>query len=249
MVFVTVQGNRSVELNEIGFAVSPPGGIVLPVNMFIWVKVAVVVFALSGVILSILGIQRLWGRRVWMGGLEGLIGLLLLAIAALMVAISINLYTYERLAHESTVAEVRFQGIGPQHFWAYLMFKNSAKILDLRGDEWQVDARVLKWHRAAVLIGLDTLYRLDRLSGRYRDLYQERTAPRTVYNLSEEPGLDLWMIVRRYARWIPWVDATYGSATYMPMVDGGSYTVSISSTGLLARPSNDIARNAVGKWP
>jgi hypothetical protein len=215
----------------------------------ILVKVAIIVFAVLGVILFLLGIQRVWRRRVLTGSLEGLVGLLLLAIAALMVAISINLYTYDRLTHESTIAEVRFQGIGPQHFSAYLMFKNNAKILDLRGDEWQIDARVLKWHGTAVLIGFDTLYRLDRLSGRYRDLYQERTEPRTVYSLSEEPGLDLWMIARKYTRWIPWVDTIYGSATYMPMVDGASYTVSISSTGLLARPSNDIARKAVGKWP
>jgi hypothetical protein len=214
----------------------------------ILVKVAIIVFAVLGVILFLFGIQRVWRRRVLTGSLEGLVGLLLLAIAALMVAISINLYTYDRLTHESTVAELRFQGIGPQHFWAYLMFKNNAKILDLRGDEWQVDARVLKWHGTAVLIGFDTLYRLDRLSGRYWDLSQERTGPRTVHSLSEEPGLDLWMIAKRYARWIPWVDAVYGSATYMPMVDGAHYTVSVSSSGLLARPGNDIAHKAVGEW-
>ena len=214
----------------------------------IWVKVAVVVFAVLGVILFLFGIQRVWRRRVLTGCLEGLVGLLLLAIAALMVAISINLHTYDRLTHESTVAEVRFQGIGPQHFWADVMIKNNTETLDLRGDEWQIDARVLKWHGTAVLIGFDTLYRLDRLSGRYWDLSQERTGPRTVYSLSEEPGLDLWMIAKRYARWMPWVDAVYGSATYMPMVDGAHYSVSVSSSGLLARPANDIARKAVTGW-
>ena len=182
------------------------------------------------------------------GSLEGLVGLLLLAIAALMAAISINLYTYDRLTHESTIAEVSFQEIGPQHFGAVVTLKNKGEVLDLRGDEWQIDARVLKWRGMAVLIGFDTLYRLDRLSGRYRDITQERTGLRTVHSLSEEQGLDLWMIGRRYAHWIPWVDALYGSATYMPMVDGASYTVSVSSTGLLARPSNDIARKAIGEW-
>jgi hypothetical protein len=217
-------------------------------DKIIWVKVAIIVFAVLGVILFILGIQRVWRRRVLTGSLEGLVGLLLLAIAALMAAISINLYTYDRLTHESTIAEVSFQEIGPQHFLASIMFKNNAKILDLRGDEWQIDARVLKWRGMAVLIGFDTLYRLDRLSGRYREITQERTGLRTVHSLSEEQGLDLWMIGRRYAHWIPWVDAVYGSATYMPMVDGASYTVSVSSTGLLARPRNDIARKAIGEW-
>jgi hypothetical protein len=220
----------------------------LPVNISTWVKVAIIVFALLGVILFILGIQRVWRRRVLTGSLEGVVGLLLLAIAALMAAISINLYTYDRLTHESTITEVRFQGVGPQHFLASMMFKNNTKILDLCGDEWQVDARVLKWRGMAILLGFNTLYRLDRLSGRYRDITQERTELHTVHSLSEEKGLDLWMIGRRYAHWIPWVDAVYGSATYMPMVDGASYTVSISSTGLLARPSNDIARKAIGEW-
>ena len=215
----------------------------------VFVKVAMIVFAVLGVILFLLGIQRVWRRRVMTGSLVGLVGLLLLAIAAFVVAISINLYTYDRLTHESPVAEVHFQGIEPQHFWADVMMKNNTKTLDLRGDEWQIDARVLKWHGTAVLIGFDTLYRLDRLSGRYWDLSKERTGPRTVYSLSEEPGLDLWMIAKRYARWIPWVDAVYGSATYMPMVDGVHYTVSVSSSGLLARPANNIARKAVGEWP
>ena len=217
-------------------------------DKIIWVKVAIIVFAVLGVILFILGIQRFWRRRVVAGSLEGLVGLLLLAIAALMAAISINLYTYDRLTHESTIAEVSFQEIGPQHFGAVVTLKNKGEILDLRGDEWQIDARVLKWRGMAVLIGFDTLYRLDRLSGRYRDITQERTGLRTVHSLSEEQGLDLWMIGRRYAHWIPWVDAVYGSATYMPMMDGASYTVSVSSTGLLARPSNDIARKAIGEW-
>ena len=135
-------------------------------DKIIWVKVAIIVFAGLGIILFILGIQRVWRRRVLTGSLEGLVGLLLLAIAALMAAISINLYTYDRLTHESTIAEVRFQEVGPQHFLASIMFKNKAKILDLRGDEWQIDARVLKWRGTAVLIGFDTLYRLDRFSGR-----------------------------------------------------------------------------------
>jgi hypothetical protein len=208
-------------------------------DKIIWVKVMITVFAFLGIILFILGIKRLWRRRIVAGSLEGLIGLLLLAVAALMAAISINLYTYDRLTHESKIAEISFHEIGPQHFEALLFLKNNSKILDLRGDEWQIDARVLKWRGMALLIGLDTLYRLDRLSGRYRNIVQEITRERTVYSL--------WLIARRYARWIPWVDALYGSATYMPMVDGASYTVSVSSTGLLARPSNDIAHKAVSK--
>src|SRR5439155_786944 len=87
----------------------------------------------------------------------------------------------------------------------------------LRGDEWQIDARVLKWRGLATLAGFDTVYRLDRLSGRYADTAQERSAPRTVYALSPEPGLDLWSVLRRYHRFVPFADALYGSAAYVPL--------------------------------
>ena len=224
------------------------GGIMLSIDISIWVKVAIGGFAFLGLILFIMGIQRIWGRRIVAGSLEGLVGLLLLAVAALMVVISINLYTYDRLTHESKVAEISFQEMGPQHFRTLVKLQNKIQILDLRGDDWQIDARVLKWRGMAVLLGIDTLHRLDRLSGRYRDIEQEKTAPRTVYSLSEGKGLDLWLIAKKYKRWIPWVDALYGSATYMPMVDGASYTVFASLTGLLARPNNDIALKAVSEW-
>jgi len=219
----------------------------LPMDKMIWVKVAIIVFAALGVILFVLGIQRIWRRRIVAGSLEGLVGLLLLAIAALMAAISINLYTYDRLTHESKIAEISFQQIGPQHYASILKLKNGAEILDLQGDDWQIDARVLKWRGMAALLGFDTLYQLDRLSGRYRDIDQERKAPRTVYSLSEGKGLDLWLMAKKYS-WIPWVDALYGSATYMPMVNGASYAIFVSLTGLLARPNNDIALKAVREW-
>jgi len=220
----------------------------LDIDISVWVKVAIAGFAFLGIILFIMGIQRIWRHRIIAGSLEGLIGLLFLAVAALMVVISINLYTYDRLTHESKVAEISFQEVGPQHFGAVVKLKNKTQILDLRGDDWQIDARVLKWRGMAVLLGFDALYRLDRLSGRYQDIDLERTAPRTVYSLSEGKGLDLWKMAKNYNRWIPWVDALYGSATYMPMVDGASYTVFISLTGLLARPNNDIASKAVSEW-
>jgi hypothetical protein len=224
------------------------GGIMLSIDISICVKVAIACFAFLGIILFIMGVRRIWRHRIAAGSLEGVVGLLLLAVAVLIVVISINLYTYDRLTHELKAAEVSFRGIGPQHFGTLLKFENNIQILDLRGDDWQIDARVLKWRGMAVLLGFDTLYRLDRVSGRYRDIDQEKTAPRTVYSLNEEKGLDLWLMAKKYKRWIPWVDALYGSATYMPMIDGASYNVFVSPAGLLARPNNDIAVKAVIEW-
>jgi hypothetical protein len=117
----------------------------------------------------------------------------------------------------------------------------------LAGDEWQLDARVLKWKGWANLLGLDAQYRLERVSGRYRDIEQERTGERTVYGLSENPGVDLWVLSTQYPKWLPFVDAVYGSATYLPMADGARYEVKMTQSGLMARPVNEAANAAAAK--
>ena len=212
-------------------------------------RIIIFIVTALGLVIFLAGLRSLLGRRVIAGCLQELSGLLLLALSGLIIAISINFFTYDRLIHEAPVAEVQFRAIAQQQFWTYITLPHTRAMgFDLRGDEWQLDARILKWHGIAFLFGFDTVYRLDRLSGRYRDIAQERTAERTVYSLGEDRGLDLWAIVQKYGRWLPWIDAIYGSATYMPMVDRGRYNVMISATGLLTRPTNDIAREAVRKW-
>jgi hypothetical protein len=107
---------------------------------------------------------------------------------------------------------------------------------------------VLKWQGWANLLGLDAQFRLERIAGRYRDIEQERKAERTVYALAQNPGLDLWEMSIRHRRWLPFVDAIYGSATYLPMAETARYEVRMTQTGLIARPLNAAAQAAAGSW-
>jgi hypothetical protein len=201
------------------------------------------VVAIFGGLLLILACQRLLRARFLAAGGSALMGLLLLVSAGLFFVVSLNLHTYARLTYERPVAVLVFEQRSPQHFRATLteMPGGEMQIFVLAGDEWQLDARVLKWKGWANLLGLDAQYRLERVSGRYRDLEQERHAERTVYGLSENPGVDLWRLSTEYPAWLPFVDAVYGSATYMPMADGARYEVSITQSGLIARPLNPAA--------
>ena len=169
----------------------------------------------------------------------------LFAIA--LASIGANLRTYQRLTHEQAVATLSFRLVSERYFALELSTSDGGfRALDVRGDDWQLDARVLKWSGIGVVLGLDTRWRLERLAGRYRDLALEREAPRTVHDLAPPPaGFDLFGFAQAHPGWLPFVDATYGSATYLPLADGARYEVTISSTGLLARPVNDAARRAV----
>jgi len=113
---------------------------------------------------------------------------------------------------------------------------SSVHMFDLAGDAVYVDAHILKWHPWVNVLGLHTAYELDRVAGRYRDLSEERSRPRTVESLSRDRAVDLFSLARRY-RWLkPLVDAEYGSAAFVSGREFATWEIRVSTTGLLARP-------------
>jgi hypothetical protein len=173
--------------------------------------------------------------------------ILMLGIAAALAAASLR--TYNRLTAEQEAARVAMRQVAPKHFTLSVQPKaGRAQNYEVLGDEWQIDARLLKWRPLATIAGFDTVYRLERLSGRYSDVAEERVAKRTVYGLAERSAVDLWTMLRRYQEYLPLADALYGSAAFVPMAEGAEYVVSVSATGLVVRPANDAARKAVGGW-
>ncbi len=98
---------------------------------------------------------------------------------------------------------------------------------------------MIKWDVRAVVLGAPPLYRLDRLSGRYRDAAREAEAQKSVVALSGPTSLDLWQMKQSFPRWLPWVDADYGSGAYLPLIDGGRFNVTLAAAGgLVARPAD-----------
>jgi hypothetical protein len=85
------------------------------------------------------------------------------------------------------------------------------------------------------VLGLHTAYELDRMAGRYRDIPQERSASRTIYQLSEERSVDLFGLRRRYEFLSPLLDAEYGSATFVPVSKPVELELRVSTSGLLIR--------------
>lgn len=217
------------------------------------IYIAIGIFLTLGLVLLTKGVHRLWRRKMVRGSLQGLAGLLCISLAVLAISVAMNLYTYQVFNKEELVAEVRFEEIGPQYYRIYFSpAGEAARLFEMHGDEWQVDARLLKWHGVANLLGMQTVYRLERLSGRYRSVEQERDARRSVHGLSDSKGLDLWAWSREHQQGIPLfgevVDAVYGSAAYMPMANRAQFRVMVSHSGLIIRPSNKIARQTIESW-
>ena len=193
--------------------------------------------------------RRLRRRRLLGGALNGATALVLILLSVGAALIAANLRTYQRLTFERPAGELQLTRTGEREFNAVLSYPGGERAsFALRGDEWQIDARVLKWHAFANMMGFDTAYRLERISGRYTRIEDERNQPRSVYSLQAPQRIDPWELVHRYHSWMPWMDALYGSATFLPMADGALYGIQVSQSGLIARPLNQAARDAVGSW-
>jgi len=214
------------------------------------VNVIAVLIAFTGLLLATISYSRLRQKRLLSAGIYSSFSGVLLVLTVALIAFSMNLYTYHRINHEQDVAEIIFKKLGSQNYSAtvYIEDEHQNSEYIIKGDEWQLDARIIKWDPPVYLAGLDSLCRLERISGRYRDVQEEKTGNRTVYSLTENQGLDLWSIIKNYPSWVPWVDAYYGSATYLPMNDAARFKITLSQTGLLARPVNEPGKESIQFW-
>ncbi len=171
------------------------------------------------------------------------------AIMSAAAVLAFSYYSYSRLTEEQLVSTLEFRSVAPHEFQVRLMIEGQRdQFLNLKGDEWQIDARLIKWLPPLTLLGLDPIYRLERLSGRYSEIDREQTDARTVHSLAGELPVDVWRVAQRFPMFARGIDAYYGSATYVPMADGAHFEVSLSRDALIARPVNEAARKAVGEW-
>jgi hypothetical protein len=205
--------------------------------MTIALPIAALCLLLLGTALCVTAVRAARARR-WLGGImRGLVALLLLALAALAATVTVGLQGYRALTFEEVAATVRTEPVAPQRFRATITLPDRRLAMyELAGDAFYMDAHVLKWHPLASLIGLRTVYELDRVAGRYNDAADERAKPHTAYALGQSKPVDLFLLARRRLLG-PLVDAQYGSATFVAATRPATFEVRVSTTGLLARPA------------
>jgi len=208
----------------------PPGIPVTPL------AIAALVVGALGALFLLGAIIALFRARALGFAMRLVAAMALLALGSLFGAIAVGTQGYRTLTREDLAARIVVQPTGAQRFSATVSFADGREAsYDLAGDEVYVDAHILKWRPLANLLGLHTAYELGRLAGRYRDLGEERRAPRTVYSLGAERPLDLFSLRQRHAFLAPLVDAQYGSATFLPVTERAELEVRVSMTGLLMR--------------
>lgn len=181
--------------------------------------------------------------------LRGTAGLLLLALALLIGVVAYDLRSYDVQVQGRPFLTLTFAADGPQRYRVNLLEGSKEREVVLEGDLWQLDARLLGWKGLAALIGLEPGYRLEKLSGRFLAIEQQQAARHAQVQLAASPyGIDLWHWLRLTRRDLFLFDPQAARVTYLPIADGAAFSVSLSPTGLLARPLNPAAERALKDW-
>ena len=217
----------------------------LPTTLLVILTGVVLLFALAQLLAARHHARE---RRHFAAAGHALLLVLLLVLGTFLGGMAMSLRGYRFLSEEEPVVQIDARILSPQRWTLTLTWPDGAtRNLMLAGDDFQVDAIVLKWKLPALLAGLPPLYRLDRVSGRYDDAEQETHAPRTVIDFSQAGAGDLIDLKKRAPRWFPEVDTVFGSAAFLPLVDGGHYNVSLMRTGALVARPDDATAQRIGQ--
>ncbi len=185
-----------------------------------------------------LAIRSFRASRHLRGGTALAVGVVLAVVAGLGATLSAATRGFRALTHEEVAArvEVRPKPDQAHAFEATVHLPNqSERSFEVRGDQLYVDARIVKWHPWANVLGLHTAYELDRLGGRYRDARMAEQAPRTVHPLGRERSIEVTGLLDRIPLIERLVDAEYGSATFVDVDRERHLEVRVSTSGLLIR--------------
>jgi len=103
-----------------------------------------------------------------------------------------------------------------------------------------IEGDILKWKPWLNLLGLNTHYRLTRLTGRHRDMKLERSLPRSIFSLNHTSSTEsdrhlLWERLYQSGQKLPLVDSVYGNAAYQDLTPRTHYQIFVGSSGFIVR--------------
>lgn len=200
---------------------------------------------LSGVVFTAIAVRMLFKRRILIASVNGTAGFSLLSVSITLTLILLNIHTYHQLTAENKLAVIEIGVLTDYGLPLRIHTDKIKKTYYINAEEWQLDARFLKWKSWAYLLGAEPVVRLESLSER-RPL-RNKTVPEKYNLLGEHALLTDWGST--LSDWFGMVDTYYGSAVYMPAVQGSTYTVSATISGLIVRADNKQAHEAVTGWP
>lgn len=196
------------------------------------------------VFVCLLAMLFFWRQSGWfIQWLKGSIGFSLLLSAIVLAFSAADLWGYHAASVGKTIANVSIYQLGDQSYDVTITDGDGQEFRSMvRGDQWQLDVRLIRWYGPGAKEGAQVLYRLDRLAGRYLQLEQERNQERSAFTIQQSRWVDVWQVLSRHTSWLK---AEQGQAQFMPLVNGAMFAIHADIEGVVARPMNDVAQYAM----
>ncbi|MFH2146144.1 MAG: hypothetical protein ABII75_09000 [Candidatus Omnitrophota bacterium] len=101
-------------------------------------------------------------------------------------------------------------------------------------DEWVIEGRIIKWKDFFTLFGAKSYWRLERIRSRFYDIQAEKRNEAFIFNLQDSPDR-VWFFIYGLKRFLPFIDAVYGSSAFVPFESGRDFEVYVTKSGLLIK--------------
>ena len=202
--------------------------------------VIMLLFSLIGAIALFIMLKAVKKFKLLKALKSGVLALLCVMVTATSGLLYIANHGYRAFTRETLAAIVSIEPVKNQLFTAQFIFPDSTiREFTCAGDQLYVDAHILKWHPFLNLLGVHTTYELDRVAGRYISIEDEKEKPRNVYSLSNSTIINMFHLRNRLAWLKPFLDAEYGSATFIRSDRYETFRILVSTSGLLVRKGDE----------
>jgi len=103
----------------------------------------------------------------------------------------------------------------------------------LRGQQWAIEGHILKWDDWLAFLGLQTMYKLTRVRGRYLRAVDESSMPLSAYSLVANEEDSRWRFLYEYGPQLPFVDAVYGNTVFTFPSATKTFQISVTTSGFM----------------
>jgi hypothetical protein len=167
--------------------------------------------------------------------------------ALLMWSVTAGLESYEPVMRDQPIAGLFVERTGSKGFRATLtrLPAGRVQVFELMGDQWRLEARTLNWRGLAAQIGLDRMYRLERLSTRAARPVSGPVTGGSSFSLGTDAPNDLWARGRTSPAWMRYVRGGHADGPWRPLANGALFTIWLDGEALRVDSANEAAAAAM----
>lgn len=155
--------------------------------------------------------------------------LLFAAMGSSLFYLGLFFHTFSRYTAEERVGWLYAKSYGEVIHISYHDIKqDSTYEFSVKGDQWMIEGKFLRWNLMLRFLGKGALYKVVRISGRWDEGVKEAT----FFSLENDPGI--WKYILKNYKTIPFVDTAYGIGAFQyPAED--TFDIFINDTGFILR--------------